>query len=388
MNKELNIRDEEILLMGLCRLSFGVELKVMLLALAEGISDWKYFCSLANQHGVAALVYHNLSKLGFIGLLPENEAASLRNALMQNIRRNTINMESLADTLKLMNKNDIKVVLLKGMALELSVYGNEGLRQMSDVDVLIEKKDCIRSWKILKDNGYESLPVKSVFHKLILADSGKHLPSLIKGGFQFEIHHGLFGGRKNSLTGMVMDNSTEAGVNGQITYIPSPQVFFLYLIRHLHLHEMKNESQLRLYTDLVVLLEKYRDQIINTNLLSLAFEAGMSDILAWKLEPLRDLWGISFPGWLNEFINRNYTPASINKFIFFLKSPKNNPVTDQSSLYRNAVSEIPGLHRKLLYILGDLFPTISFMKKRYHCGWLKALIFYPHRLGKLWLLIR
>ncbi|MCK7535028.1 MAG: hypothetical protein MZV63_30585 [Marinilabiliales bacterium] len=71
----------------------------------------------------------------------------------------------------------------------------------------------------------------------------------------------------------------------------------------------------------MVLIEKFREQIINFDLLEYANRAGMQEILAWRLEPLRDLWGISFPEWINEFINKWYNPASINKFVFFLKSP-------------------------------------------------------------------
>jgi len=114
----------------------------------------------------------------------------------------------------------------------------------------------------------------------------------------------------------------------------------------------------------------------------------MSKILFCKLEYLRNIWGISFPGWLNELIDREHDQVNRDKFIFFLRSPKNNPVIDKAWLYRYNIREIPGIHRKLIYILGDLFPSISFMKKRYKCrnGW-KALFYYPHRLGKLWYLI-
>jgi hypothetical protein len=43
-----------------------------------------------------------------------------------------------------------------------------------------------------------------------------------------------------------------------------------------------------------------------------------------------------------------------------------------------------------LYVLGDLFPSISFMKNRYKCKstW-RVLFYYPHRVGKiLWLFRR
>lgn len=70
MKDKPEIRNEEILLLGLCRMDFNIELKIMLKALAEEISDWKYFATLANSHGVAALIYNNLGSLTFLNLYP------------------------------------------------------------------------------------------------------------------------------------------------------------------------------------------------------------------------------------------------------------------------------------------------------------------------------
>jgi hypothetical protein len=389
MKNDLNIRDEEILLLGLCRMSFDAELTVMLQALTETITDWNYFYSLAKAHGVAALVYHNFEKLNFLQYIPKEVTVSLRTSLMASLSRNIRNTEAMIEVLKLLNPENIKTVLLKGLALELSVYGNAGLRQMTDVDVLVTRKNCMKAREILMNHEFISLPVKSVFHKPILADIGKHLPSLIKEGFSFELHHELFGTGKNILTEMLYESSYETEIKTEKTFIPKAQIFFLYLVKHLYLHEMNNESQLRLYADLVILIEKYRDEIINYDLLVYAKQADMSEVLAWRLEPLRDLWGISFPEWLNDFINKWYSPASINKFIFFLKSPRDNPAGNKALLYRYVYDEVPGIHRKILFLLGDLFPTIEFMKNRYNCkSGLKALLYYPLRWGKVWYLIK
>jgi hypothetical protein len=390
MNSEVKIRNEEILLLGLCRLEFSYEQIKKIRALTAVVADWNYFSSLANAHGVAALVYHNLEKHRLLTGIPEEVVTFLRGTLMLSLSRNTFNTEAMGEVLRLLNGKNIRTVLLKGLALEFSVYGNAGLRQMSDVDVLIRREQCIEARKLLIGNGYVSLPVKSIIHELIIVDSGKHLPSLIKNGTSVEIHHELFGGKESMLTRMLYDSSYEIEIQGEKTYIPQPQIFFLYLLRHLYLHEMNNESQLRLYTDLVVLIEKHRDEIINYDLLTYASQAGMFEILAWRLEPLRDLWGVSFPGWIDDFIDRCYNPDSINKFIFFLKSPKDNPPLDKARFYRHIISDIPGLHRKFLYLLGDVFPSVSFMKKRYKCTntW-KVLLYYPSRIGKiLWLFRR
>ena len=266
---------------------------------------------------------------------------------------------------------------------------NAGLRQMSDVDILINRDECIKARDILISKGYESFPVKSVFHEPIIPYFGKHLPSLIKNGTSVEIHHELFGERDNALTNILYDTSYEVEIKGEKTWFPRPQIFFLYLVKHLWQHEMNNESQLRLYTDLVVLIEKHYDEILNPDLLIYASTQEMREILASHLKMLKDFWGIEFPTTINDFIEKWYARDSTQKFIFFLGSPKNNPPLDRPGVYRRIIKDIPGIHRKLFFVLGDLFPTISFMKNRYKCdSTLKVLFYYPHRVGKiLWLIL-
>jgi len=305
------------------------------------------------------------------------------------LERNTSHVIHMKEVLSILGGAGIKTVLLKGMALENSLYGNRGIRQMTDVDVLISRDECIKARKLLIARGFRSLPLKSPVHKLIIAHTGKHLPSLLKGDFSVEIHHGLFGGAGESLTKLLYDESYETGIAGEKAFIPDVQLHFLYLVKHLGYHEMNNESQLRLYADLAVLIERQPDKILNTNLFRLAERAGIEDILAGKLYLLREFWGMEFPGWMNDHINIRYTGAVADKFLFFLESPKGNPVTGRDIPYKYIIKEIPGIHRKILFVLGDLFPSVQFMKRRYRCssGW-EALLYYPHRLGKLWYLVK
>jgi hypothetical protein len=389
MRSDIIIKDEEILLLNLCRLDFKKEHLEKIKAHISGVSDWKYFSTLANEHGVAALVWHNLDKLGLISGIPEEVITFLRYANLRSLGRNTFNSESMREALHALNSENIKTVILKGLALENSVYGNAGLRQMSDIDILIKRDECLKARKILLNTGYESLPIKSIFHEFIITYSGKHLPSLLKKGTSIEIHQELFGGKTNTLTQLLFDTSYPAEINGEKTWFPSPMIFFLYLVRHLAQHELNNESQLRLYADLVILIEKYNDVIINQDLLNRAFEADMSGSLACHLEQLREYWGIIFPEWINVFIDEWHNIDFNSQFIFFLRSPKGNPPADKATYYRHIVSEIPGFHRKAIYVLGDIFPSFSFMKKRYSCksNW-GAVLHYPHRMGKLMWLIK
>lgn len=380
-----DISAEEKLLLALCHLEFGVELQKSLRSLVAEVNDWQYFSHLANQHGIAALVFYNLDSHGLTDIIPDEVFSFLRKTYMKSLAANSRNFQLTGKALDILESARIKTVLLKGMALEIMVYGNKGLRQMNDADVLTGKEDCIKAYRLLKREGYISLPVKSLLHKPIILDTGKHLPSLIKNDFSLELHHELFGRRV--LTQYFLDNSLKTELDGGNVFLPQPMIFFLYLVKHLHSHELNNESQLRLYTDLVVLIEKYKEEIINQNLLALAEQAELNEILSLKLKLLRDFWNMSYPDWLNMIIDERENPESEKKFLFFLKSPKNNPVIDNPGSYRDKIKQIPGFHRKVLYVTGDLFPTITFMKKRYKCSTaLKAILHYPHRFGKLvWL---
>ncbi len=54
------------------------------------------------------------------------------------------------------------------------------------------------------------------------------------------------------------------------------------------------------------------------------------------------------------------------------------------SKYFELVGSLPGLRRKLIFITGDIFPSVDFMMRRYSCqSAAGALLRYPHRLGKV-----
>jgi len=389
MKNNLNIKNEELLLCGLCRLTFDTRQSEKVKNITQKINDWSYFLSLARNHGISALVYSNMARLGLTDAIPTEITNNLRNSYMINLARNSVFATKMTEVLKLLNSRNIKTVILKGLALELSVYGNSGLRQMTDIDILVSKEDALKARQILIENGFISKPLKSLFYKPLLNYSGKHLPSLIRESLSYEIHSDLFGSKKSYLTRMLYDDSIETEIYGEKAFIPDPRMFFLYLVKHLWLHEMNNESQLRLYTDLVVLIEKHSEDIFDPDLTELYDDSALNEIIASRLRPLRDILELSFSDRINSFIDHWSGPGSVDKFVFFLKSPKDNPPPDKAKLYRYHLSEIPGFFRKILFVAGDLFPTIEFMKNRYGCdNKLKALLYYPLRLGKLWYLIR
>ncbi|HEX2920746.1 MAG TPA: nucleotidyltransferase family protein [Bacteroidales bacterium] len=376
---------EELLIIKLCRLTFSDDEKAEIRKLAAAITGWDNFTKLVNIHGISALVYNNLEKQDHFDFVPEKNRFLLRKSRILSMARNATMMHQLEGAISIAG---VKTVLLKGAALELMIYGNTGLRQMNDVDVLMTREDSLRSFRLLEKSGYEPLPVKSVFHRLIIDHIGKHLPSLIKGGLSIELHHDLFDLAASDLTRFFYETSVERSAGSKL-FIPEPCIFFLYLVRHLEKHEQSDGSQLRLYTDLVVMIAKYGDTIINDRLIEYSGIAGLNKALASKLKIIREIFSVSYPDWMNEFVDANCAADANERFYYFLRNPRNHLNADRKGNYQKTIKNIKGIHRKALFVIGDLFPTIAFMKQRYKCkSGLKSLLYYPHRWGKLGWLVR
>jgi hypothetical protein len=371
---------EEKLLISLCRIEFSDGQKAEIGDLMKEVKDWDRFVRLANEHGIIALSWYNLTETDNSTIIPSEYLKILRNAYLKNLTHNTYLYDQLAKILELIKDKDIKVVLLKGLALEKTVYGNQGLRQMTDMDVLVNEKFVLELRRIFMKNGFESNPFKSPLYKYLIPYLNTHIPRLSKEDTHLEIHYKLFDQADNSLTEKLFELSTPFSIGNYKAFIPPSQLFFLYLISHLTHHRHSGDSQLRQYTDLYILLSSRFNEIIDDKLISHAFEVKMEPQLATMLYLLSKFWKVDFPDWLNRFISQYDHYLEKEKFCRFIKQPKENPDKEVSVNYLKQIKVIPGLHRKLLYVAGFFFPSIGFMKNRYKTRTMAgAMLTYPVR---------
>ena len=114
--------------------------------------DWDVFLRLAEHHGVTALVARNLVQHAR-GLPPEIERA-LKAAYDANLRRNLWFAAELARIVTHFEKTQLRVIPYKGPVLAQSVYGDLGLRNFSDLDLLISPADFARAKQALAEIEY------------------------------------------------------------------------------------------------------------------------------------------------------------------------------------------------------------------------------------------
>lgn len=383
-------------------------------ALPAVTNPWR-FVWLANEHGVCAFVQRNMQALKMAGILPPGECQWLRNMAFKAMIRNSFITDAMTKAAAILNEEGIVPVLIKGIALEQTVYEGRGLRPTTDADIVLPADECLKAWELLLENGFTAAPQKSRLHRKILMHTGKHLPLLQKGGFSLEIHHSLFDGKNERFTAIMLNESreiktsspkpmnygdlipcegeppdlgkhteaTEEPVEARVG-IPPPALHLLCLVNQLGKFEEEGSSQLRFYNDLAAMIAYYGAEETISRALMYASSTPLSGMLKDKLALLHRYMEVELPPEYY-FVP---TQRAESEFLTSLAKPRETVPPDKKAAYRKTLKSVNGSHRKCLYLLGDIFPSVSYMKSRY--GKKSAFAVLPRylvRSGRLFRLI-
>lgn len=371
---------EENLLISLCRLYFTDAQKQELKDLVKTVTNWDHFIFLANGHGVIAICSHNLAGTGCDNYVPGKYVELMRAAYLKSMTRNIFLKNLLVEIADLAGRENINIIPLKGNALEEMIYGNKGLRQISDIDILVEPDKANHLRNILLANGYRSLPLISPLHQSMLPFLKAHLPSMEKNGAVVEIHTRLTEQNSNSLAEEFFENATIPYENLPNLYWPDPQKHFIYLIKHLVRHENTKDLKLKSYLDLAVLSNTFGKKIINDRLFEYARIFRIEEIILEKLCILKLLWNIHFPEIIEKAIMFTDYDQYIRQVASFIKDPFRENRNKKHQNLLSPLKSIPGMKNKVIFFVGYLVPSLTYMKYFYNTdSKAAAILFYPVR---------
>jgi hypothetical protein len=230
----LNLSLEEQLVLLNSRVETDKSIVTRTFMLLERPIDWNRINKLAYNHGVAPLLYKNLSDAGVKSVLPDE----LKALYYITASRNNNLIKETGRVLKAFNDNKLKSIILKGIYLINNIYINPALRPLADIDILVHKKDLTRVIDIFTELGYvlpqHHLPLE-VFTKYHF-----HLTFMSKENSQaiFEIHWDLrdrFKYSETDVTG-IWGSATEMEFYGEQTMTMSHEDSLIYLCQHLDRH--------------------------------------------------------------------------------------------------------------------------------------------------------
>jgi len=151
MNESTTVGAPWALLVECARSNPGID---RLNEMLRGLVDWPVLLELAEKHSVFGLATSRFRDCGE-GAVP----AEIFEKLRDRYRAQTLfTLRLTAEMLRLFDRftaSGVEALVTKGPALSARCYGDPGLRQYGDLDLLVRDKDILRSTELMMSLGYE-----------------------------------------------------------------------------------------------------------------------------------------------------------------------------------------------------------------------------------------
>lgn len=172
------------------RLQLNKEETIELSQLISQVSDWDHTVRLMIARQAGPFLYQKLLSLPEKSLLPEHTMEALRQSYLKTLSRNMVLAQHFAEVVRAFQQENIPVIAMKGIYLSEWLYRDLGLRQCSDVDLLVQTADGERALAAMRKLGFVSAPSglpDDIRTKLMPV----HYPAMIRNGVSVEIHFRL-----------------------------------------------------------------------------------------------------------------------------------------------------------------------------------------------------
>ncbi|MGC9152074.1 MAG: nucleotidyltransferase family protein, partial [Microbacter sp.] len=158
------------------------------------VTDWNYFLTIVIERGMGPICHKKLPLLSNHASVPEQVRSKLQQAYYKTFSRSVTLYDYFRKVVSAFNQAGIDVVALKGIYLSEYLYQDVGLRQFSDIDLLVKEADGEKCLRILEQLGY-SPAVLSLSTFVQQHTEMVHFPPMVSHGVSIEIHTKL---HKNS----------------------------------------------------------------------------------------------------------------------------------------------------------------------------------------------
>ena len=222
--------------------------------------NWEEILESALSQGIAPLLYNSLKKIRSSQFVPEKIMDKLKKAHYGNVARNMYHYEELKRILEAFHEKGVKVIVLKGAALDKIVYGDIGLRTFGDLDLLVKEENLAYAKKIMSDLEYvftsgkmsEEWRKKKHFHLMPYIQPDKNIV--------VEIHWHITGDSFHINIDEWWEMAKVIKIDNCQALILSPEDMLIHLCLHLFNHGYNNIT-LRGLCDIFGTLTYYRKEI-------------------------------------------------------------------------------------------------------------------------------
>ncbi len=305
-----SLSDEFLFLITCCKTKPSKDDISFILSFINTIDlNFNSLIELAIAHRIIPLVYKSLNKLHMDEIIKKEKQSikflfvNLKSLYLQIAKQNMLMSAELIHTIKLLKKNDIKALVLKGPVLSQMAYGDITLRHFGDLDILVDEKDLFKAATTITSNNYIPDVELDYFKNKALLDVSSDLGLRhTKKHTYIELHWKLF--RKNlfvTLDGLnVKSNPTIIKIQDKELETLQSELLLVYLCSHGSKHMWE---RIQWIVDVDRLIKNIDD--INWDTVWLyAKETHSINTLLLGLSLNKELFGTNLPSTIEEKIEK------------------------------------------------------------------------------------
>ena len=259
----MKITNEEQFILGSIKLNPKMTDIIRLNELIPKINYWDTLVQLAVERGIGPLMFKKLSFLENRHLIPEEQPNLLEQAYYMTLRRSIVLHDAYRKIVEKFAENGLRVIALKGIFLSDWLYSDIGLRQFSDIDLLVKPEEGLKGVSILKEMGYASRETEYISDYIESKSNNAHFSPMILNLVSVELHTKLHRDTESYHVNSeaCWENAVMVQVDGLDTYGLHIYDLLIHLCIHLDRHFSEGQLQFTCFNDIANLVDKYSDTL-------------------------------------------------------------------------------------------------------------------------------
>jgi hypothetical protein len=184
----LELPAEWRIVLACARLSLSERHNSNIFGLLRSSLDWSQVIQLSKWYRISALVFAHLCSDSFLEYVPDLARSHLEAAYQKNGVTHLLQFAEMRRVVRALRTAGVPTILLKGAALVESVYPDPAVRNMGDLDLLVEKRHMVEADRVIRGLDYRPLQGPDPGHPM---GTPRHNPRLVSndGITHIEVHH-------------------------------------------------------------------------------------------------------------------------------------------------------------------------------------------------------
>ncbi|MGH7802425.1 MAG: nucleotidyltransferase domain-containing protein [Thermodesulfobacteriota bacterium] len=150
----MNLSNEQKLLIYCCQAPHRGDKLDKIRELLYPPLNWDEVLESAKWHRIETLLYNSLIDLPESQSIPPDFIEYIKKCFYSNTIKNINLFKELEHLLDIFEKKGLNVMLLKGSFLGKTIYSNDAIRPLTDIDIMVKVEDLEKAEKTLSENGY------------------------------------------------------------------------------------------------------------------------------------------------------------------------------------------------------------------------------------------